>query len=343
MLLNPETPKFTHIFVDEHHDQLDCPKDRQKAWRMLAERASFMDMPIILLSGSVPPGLEEPLMQTYGLSQTETAFIRSSTNRPEIGLHTIYLEPSASRSALAHLVYALLSRLEADERMLVWFASCEEAEEFATTAHCAVFHSNLPSTGNTKAYNLDLWDRGETKLMACTSAFATGVDRPNVRFIVVYKPTYSLLMAVQMAGRAGRDGSESHVFFATSERAGPKFKREKDYSMVYELGKLVHKKECKVLQMMWYLDGERMARACCDLRGQVPCDICKPNSEIHQFAVNAVANPRRTAPQPGNAGDEDNLYPRHRKLVKQAYTTNMPAEEATGKVSPLQSPFFHRC
>lgn len=284
-LLSPETPKFTHIFVDEHHDQLDCPKDRRKAWKRLAECASSMDMPIILLSGSAPPDLERPLIRTYGLSQTETAFVRSSTNRPEIGLHTIYLDPLTSRSALAHLVYSLHSRLTVDERMLVLFPSCVEAEKFAADARCAVFHSSLPSAGNTKAYNLDLWDRGEVKLMACTSAFATGVDRPNIRFIVVSKPTYSLMTVVQMAGRAGRDGSESHVFFATSERTGPRFKQENDYSMVYELGKLVHEKECKVHQMMRYLDGERMAYTCGELPGQVPCDICEPNSEIHRFAV----------------------------------------------------------
>ncbi|KAF8425824.1 hypothetical protein L210DRAFT_986547 [Boletus edulis BED1] len=333
MMLSPDTPKFTHIFIDEHHDQLDCPTDRRKAWKMLAERASLMEMPIILLSGSVPPDLEKPLMKAYGLSQTETAFVRSSTNRPEIGLHTIYLDPSASTSALAHLVYALHSRLKADERMLVLFASCEEAEEFAGKARCAVFHRGLPSTGNTKAYNLGLWDRGETKLMACTSAFATGVDRQKIRFIVVYKPTYSLLMVMQMAGRAGRDGSESHVFFATSQKAGPKFKQDDDYSLVYELGKVVHQKKCKILQATLYLDGERMARACSELRGQVPCDICDPSSEIHEFAVHAVQNPRQTVPRLYRAGNVEPL-PAPCKSVEQAYAT--AAGKGGGKASSFK-------
>lgn len=53
--------------------------------------------------------------------------------------------------------------------------------------------------------------------MACMSAFAMRVDRLNIQFIIIYKPTYSLMMVVQMAGHTGRDGSESHVFFATSE------------------------------------------------------------------------------------------------------------------------------
>ncbi|KAG6373143.1 P-loop containing nucleoside triphosphate hydrolase protein [Boletus reticuloceps] len=288
MLCNPETPKFTHIFVNEHHNQLDCPRDQQKAWKTLAEWASTMDMSIILLSSTVPPCLERLLMKLYGLSHTETAFIRLLMNCPEIGLHMIYLDPSASRAALAHLVYALHSRLKADKRMLVLFPLCVEAEVFAVKASCAVFHSRLPLSGNTKVYNLDLWDQGKIKLMACTSAFAMGVDRLNIRFIVIYNPTYSLTMVAQMAGHARLGRSESHMFFTTSEWAAAMPTSKEDYSLVYELGKLVHKKECKVLQMAWYMDNERMACACGDLHSQMLCDLCKPNSKIHYFAVNLL-------------------------------------------------------
>ena len=86
ILLNPETPKLTHIFVDKHHDQLDCPEDQQKAWKELTEWASMIDMQIILLSGSVSPCLEGLLIQSYGLSHTKIAFVRSSTNHSEMGL-----------------------------------------------------------------------------------------------------------------------------------------------------------------------------------------------------------------------------------------------------------------
>ena len=165
------------------------------------------------------------------------------------------------------------------------------------------------------------------------------VDRLNIQFIIIYKPTYSLMMVVQMAGHTGRDGSESHVFFATSEWAGLMFKLEKDHSLVHELGKLVHEKECKILQMMQYLDGKTMAHACGDLHGQVPCNICEPNSEIHQFAGNAAANSGRTVPWLGDAGG-NKLSSQCRKSVKQAYTMNM--DKAKGKVSPLYDLFFYQ-
>ena len=104
------------------------------------------------------------------------AFIRSGTDWPEIGLHTVQLDPLLPEEALSHLVHALKGRLEEDERMLVFFGSCMLAGVFAKKSCCAVFHSHLPACGNTKAYNLNKWDKGEATVMACTSAFTSGVD-----------------------------------------------------------------------------------------------------------------------------------------------------------------------
>lgn len=99
--------------------------------------------------------------------------------------------------------------------MLVFFTSCEQADRFANENCCAVFHSHLPSRGNTKAYNLNRWDYGEMLTMACLSAFASGVDQANMQFEIIYNPAYCLITMMQMASHAGRDGIESHVFFAT--------------------------------------------------------------------------------------------------------------------------------
>lgn len=51
--------------------------------------------------------------------------------------------------------------------------------------------------------------------MACLSAFASGVDQANMQFEIIYNPAYCLITMMQMASHAGRDGIESHVFFAT--------------------------------------------------------------------------------------------------------------------------------
>ncbi|KAG6371361.1 P-loop containing nucleoside triphosphate hydrolase protein [Boletus reticuloceps] len=239
MLAGRASPKFTALFVDEHHDQLGCPPNQREAWRRLAEWASTARMPILLLSATAPPSLMYVLLRRYGLQDSSTEVIRGSTDRPEIGLHAIHLNPGIQEQALVQLVSALLGMLKGDERMLVFFNSCQKVEKFAYRNDFAMFHSKLSK--ETKGSNLLMWDDCRTKVMACMSAFATGVDRPNVHFIIIHELLYGFMTTVQMAGRAGRDGRESHVFLTTAKK--PLSVRKPDnFNMAWELGQLMHKR-----------------------------------------------------------------------------------------------------
>lgn len=285
-LLSGEAAKFTHVIIDEHHDHIICPEDRKDAWRQLADWTSRVNMPVILLSGTNPPALQHQILANFGLREDHTAFIRSPTNRSELGLHVIRIDPFAGLAGLARLVFALLGKLQADERMLVFFECCQLAESFAKEHDFAVYHSKLLGS-DVKRGNLGLWDSGRTKVMACTSAFGFGVDRPNIRFVVIFNPKHSLLTMMQMAGRAGRDGREAHIFLATLEQS-PARQEKNDPSFALELGQLIHQQICRVYQAMYSIDGPDMARTCAELQGQVPCDVCQPSSEMHIFATRAV-------------------------------------------------------
>ena len=50
---------------------------------------------------------------------------------------------------------------------------------------------------------------GITRVVVATSAFGMGIDSPNVRHIIHWGPTTSLMMYVQEVGRCGRDGKQS--------------------------------------------------------------------------------------------------------------------------------------
>lgn len=276
-------PKFTAMFIDEHHDVLSCPPDREGSWKRLARWASDQEMQLYLLSATAPPVLQQKLLGPYNMKPENTALIRSPTNRQEIGLHTVSLN---GETGLRNLVLALSKRLKERERMLIFFNSCNEAERFSAENKCPVFHSKLPKGKNGKEFNMQLWENGESKMMACTSAFGAGVDKPNVRFVVIHTPKYNLMSVLQAVGRAGRDGKESHAFFTTTAgKAGPSESHCSDVDMRWQLDQLLHSDKCKVRQAMEYMDGKELAKECGQIPNQVHCDVCYPDGEVHKLAV----------------------------------------------------------
>lgn len=290
-------------------------------------------MPIILLSATAPPSLENRLLQTFWLDSKHTAFLRSVTNRPEIGFHAIHLAPLTADRTLARFVHALLGRLKDKERMLVFFASCTLAESFAADHDFAVYHSKLAEGEQGKKENVARWDRGETKVMACTSAFGSGVDCPNVRYVVTFDSTYGLMATLQMAGRAGRDGKESHAFFLTSQTSPP-CKKGGNEDLAWELGQFVHADQCRVYQAMFYMDGAEMAQKCGQLPAQVPCDVCRPEGAMHQFALGVVKEAVQKASSP------DKTAPKASLEYRTSYSTTGASFTAPGEIRTGKSRAF---
>jgi hypothetical protein len=115
-------------------------------------------------------------------------------------MHFVSVKPIISRQFLNSLVKALNQRLLNEEQMLMFFGAKADVKIFAKENNCVIYHSQLWQSGNTKLYNLDLWDQGESKVMVCITAFAQGIDRYNVQYMVIFRPTYGLLVNNQMLG-----------------------------------------------------------------------------------------------------------------------------------------------
>jgi hypothetical protein len=287
------------VFVDEFHDVLNGHPERLPKWKKLGAQFSSMHMPIILMSATMPPHRVLDFVRPFGIRKGGINQLRSPTNRPEIGMHVVHVPPIAADRSLMHLVNALSKRLTKAERMLVFFMSQNETEAFASAARCAVYHSNLWEAGNTKAYNINSWDQGESKVMACTTAFAQGIDRSSVRYVVIFRPSYGLLTNNQMLGRAGRDRKESHVFFVTDQAGTIQCRRDTVQSRnkcENELEDLINGTTCRRYINTLCMDGDALATRCNDPPLGIPCDICSPNSDMQRFAMQAVEHPMRPLP-----------------------------------------------
>lgn len=124
--------------------------------------------------------------------------------------------------------------------------------------------------------------------MACTTAFAQGVDRSSVRFVVISGVEYGLLVVNQMSGRAGRDGHEAHTFYLTQTTGLSSFESDQDYHCIKGLDDVLFNKDCRRYTSIKCMDGRGFAYRCKDRPDVVRCDICDPASEMHLFALQAV-------------------------------------------------------
>ena len=56
-----------------------------------------------------------------------------------------------------------------------------------------------------------LRENGKKRIIVATTALSMGINFPDIRYIINWGPARTLLDFHQQAGRAGRDGEQSHV------------------------------------------------------------------------------------------------------------------------------------
>jgi ATP-dependent DNA helicase RecQ len=193
--------------VDEAHCISEWGHDFRPAYRRLGTRLRALGTPPILsLTATATPRVRSAITGSLGLR--DPSIIASSPHRSNLAFEVIHCEGDMRLRALLRLVRRLR------RPGIVYCATRREVDtvyallrRFGIPGHR--YHGAMNATDRNAEQKRFMRTRHRS-VMAATSAFGLGIDKPDIRYILHYQSPASLEQYVQEAGRSGRDGRKAN-------------------------------------------------------------------------------------------------------------------------------------
>jgi ATP-dependent DNA helicase RecQ len=187
------------LAIDEAHCISQWGYDFRPSYLKIAEvREEFPDVPVLALTASATKEVQEDIVNKLGLRKPE--ILSRSFKRDNI-----YYEARYSENKNADT----LDSIGEYGSSIIYCRSRKQTELVANQLDRAgvsatYYHAGMPK--EKRSTSQDDWMNGSRKVIAATTAFGMGIDKPDVRLVLHYDPSDHPEGYYQEAGRAGRDG-----------------------------------------------------------------------------------------------------------------------------------------
>lgn len=273
--------------------------------------------PVILLTGSLPPDLEQELLRIMCFGPSNCTTWRLPTVRSNIR----YL---LERPATHQVAQASLSGIVRDPRRpavpggwfkewsqymddkeqgIIFCVTTEEVDEIANCHQLLQYHSKMDA--DIRKRNLSKWSAGLARWIVGTSGLGAGIDVAKVKVVVHWGIPTDILEWVQMAGRGGRGIEWSYSI--TVEPQKPVFQRQSIYRAAEEthpdrrqmMLDIISSKECIRPLLSTFLDGIATSHTCSERHMEL-CWICTtnvlPSGASNRSSKSKASSSRMTVP-----------------------------------------------
>lgn len=207
--------KISFVAIDEAHCISEWGHDFRPEYRNLRNIISKIDdVPIIGLTATATPKVQEDILKTLGMSDAKT--FKASFNRPNL-----FYEVRPKTSDVNKDIIRFVKQYEGKSG-IIYCLSRKKVEEVAQVLQvngikAVPYHAGLDA--KTRVRHQDMFLMEDTDVVVATIAFGMGIDKPDVRFVIHHDIPKSLESYYQETGRAGRDDGEGYclAFYAYSD------------------------------------------------------------------------------------------------------------------------------
>ncbi|UCC25521.1 MAG: ATP-dependent DNA helicase RecQ [Gemmatimonadales bacterium] len=194
--------RFGALVVDEAHCVVQWGFDFRPDYLLLEGLGRALSTPVLALTATATPAMRRALARILGLRRPVR--VVQSFDRPNLRWEVTRARHPAHRWQL------LWHALSSEPGPQVVYAATRGEVEGLTRAlrfrgvRAGAYHAGLPSHARSRAQAAFL--AGRVRVMVATNAFGMGVDKPDIRSVLHWRPPASLEAYYQEAGRGGRDG-----------------------------------------------------------------------------------------------------------------------------------------